>query len=121
MYSKAGLLTQNFITAETAEKTPACLNFVFYFLVILSSLMICCFSKCFIFLSVFPINRKFFELSDFIYKSCCQIFIILLLFRPTCGGRNYILKWVFLFSHFWPIDLFIVEKCEWYHLKAVPV
>ena len=33
---------------------------------------------------------------------------------PTCGGRKYILKWDFLFSQFWPIDVFIVEKCEWY-------
>ena len=33
----------------------------------------------------------------------------------TCGGRNYILKWVFLFRQFWPIDIFIVEKCECYH------
>ena len=33
---------------------------------------------------------------------------------PTCGGRNYILKWVFLFRQFSTIDIFIVEKCEWY-------
>ena len=32
---------------------------------------------------------------------------------PLVRG-DYILKWVFLFSQFWPIDIFIVEKCEWY-------
>ena len=34
---------------------------------------------------------------------------------PLEGGRNYILKWVFLFSQFWPIDIIIAESCEWYH------
>ena len=34
---------------------------------------------------------------------------------PTCARRNYILKWFFFFSQFWPIDIFIVEKLEWYH------
>ena len=37
------------------------------------------------------------------------------LLHPTCGGRNYTLQWIFLFSQFWPIDIFIAEKCEWYH------
>ena len=34
------------------------------------------------------------------------------------GGRNYILKYsigIFLFSQFWPIDILIVESCDWYH------
>ena len=31
---------------------------------------------------------------------------------PTCGLRNYILKWI-LFRKFWPTDILIVEKCEW--------
>ena len=39
-----------------------------------------------------------------------------LLLPQLWAGRNYILKWVFfVFRQFWPIDIFIVEKCEWYH------
>ena len=31
---------------------------------------------------------------------------------PTLWGGDYVLKWVFfLFRQFWPIDIFIVEKC----------
>ena len=41
-------------------------------------------------------------------------------YDPTCGGRNYMLKWVFLFRQIWPIDIFIVEKCERNHKKARP-
>ena len=32
------------------------------------------------------------------------------------GGRGTIYSnGFFLFSQFWPIDMFVVEKCEWYH------
>ena len=34
---------------------------------------------------------------------------------PNSAGMNYILKWNFLCRQFWPIDIFIVDKCEWYH------
>ena len=35
---------------------------------------------------------------------------------PACGGGGTIYaNGFFLFSQFWPIDIFIAEKCEWYH------
>ena len=42
------------------------------------------------------------------------------LFRPTLvggggGEQLYTQRRFFVFSQFWPIDIFIVEKCEWYH------
>ena len=53
-------------------------------------------------------SKEFLQLKNMKTKA-------LLFFRPLLRGRNYILKWVFLFSQFWPIDIFIVEKYEWYH------
>ena len=38
------------------------------------------------------------------------------LFRPHLWGEQLYTQMVFfLFSQFWPIDIFIAEKCEWYH------
>ena len=35
---------------------------------------------------------------------------------PLVGeGTIYSNGFFFLFSEFWPIDIFVVEKCEWYH------
>ena len=34
---------------------------------------------------------------------------------PLVGGGTIYSNGVFLFSQFWPIDIFIVEKCERYH------
>ena len=35
---------------------------------------------------------------------------------PTCGGGGTIYSnGFFLFREFWPTDIFIVEKCAWYH------
>ena len=44
------------------------------------------------------------------------------LFRPHLwgGGGTIYSNGFFLFSQFWPIDIFIAEKREWYHLKAGP-
>ena len=44
---------------------------------------------------------KYYNIIYFICYHCSD---------TTCGGRNYILKWVFLFRKFWPIDIFIEEK-----------
>ena len=40
----------------------------------------------------------------------CTNFIVPTPLEGGGGGRNYKLKWVFLFSQFWPIDIFIVES-----------
>ena len=52
----------------------------------------------------------------------CNMFLLPLIIVSThfSGGRNYKLKWVFLFCQFWAINIFIVEVCEWYHYKARP-
>ena len=44
--------------------------------------------------------------------------LIDLLFRPHLWGGGeelYNQMGFFLFSQFWPIDIFVVEKCERYH------
>ena len=46
--------------------------------------------------------------------------ILVLLFRPSWGGGTIYSNGFFLFSQFWSIDIFIVQSCEWYHLKAPP-
>ena len=48
-----------------------------------------------------------------------QLFIVP---TPTLVGREelYTQLGFFLFSQFWPTDIFIVENCEWYHEKARP-
>ena len=33
---------------------------------------------------------------------------------PLVGGGTIYSYGFFLFRQFWPIDIFIVEKCEWY-------
>ena len=38
---------------------------------------------------------------------------------PTCGGKNYMLNWIFLLKYFWSIDIFVVKKGEWYHSSNV--
>ena len=38
---------------------------------------------------------------------------------PHVGGGTIYSNGFFLFKQFWPIDIFIVEKCEWYE-KACP-
>ena len=43
-----------------------------------------------------------------------------LLFRPTLAGEGLYSNEFLLFSQFWPIDIFIVESCEWYHYRARP-
>ena len=47
------------------------------------------------------------------HSSVLKIFVP----TPLVGGGDEELytQVVFLFSQFWPIDIFIVEKCEWYH------
>ena len=42
------------------------------------------------------------------------IFVYVNVPTPLEGGRNYILKWVFYFSQYLGIDIFITESCEWY-------
>ena len=52
-----------------------------------------------------------------IKKKYLEIIIFFLdnfLFRPTLVGGLYT-QMGFLFSKFWPIDVNIVESCEWYH------
>ena len=45
--------------------------------------------------------------------SSCEIH---LLFRPHLWGEErYTQMGFFLFREFWPTDIFIVEKCVWYH------
>ena len=39
---------------------------------------------------------------------------------PLVGGGTIHSNGFFLFRQFWPIDIFIAEKCEWYHSKAGP-
>ena len=34
---------------------------------------------------------------------------------PIVGGRTIHSNAFFSFRQIWPIDMFIVEKCEWYH------
>ena len=34
---------------------------------------------------------------------------------PLLGGGTIYSNELFLFRQFWPIDILIVEKCEWYH------
>ena len=38
--------------------------------------------------------------------------------EPSWGGRNYILKWFFLFRQFWPIDIFVVQSLWVASLKS---
>ena len=46
---------------------------------------------------------------------CIFDYQLRLLFRPSLGGMNYILKWV-LFCSVWPIDIIIAESL-WYLQK----
>ena len=47
--------------------------------------------------------------------------IRLIVSTPVVGGGGTIYSnGFFLFREFWPIDIFIVEKCAWYLLKARP-
>ena len=34
---------------------------------------------------------------------------------PLVWGGTIYSNGLFLFRQFWPIDIFILEKCEWYH------
>ena len=42
------------------------------------------------------------------------------LFQPHLWGEKLYTQMGFLFSQFWPIDIFVVEKFERYHEKARP-
>ena len=56
-----------------------------------------------------------------ILVSAYHVFKFLSLFRPLLreGGTIYS-NGFFLLRRFWPIDIIIVESCEWYHQKARP-
>ena len=66
-----------------------------------------------------PNSQMIFFLSEWLKVIVISLLLqfAILLFRPSWGGRNYILNWVFffLFSEFSPLDMFIVESWDWYH------
>ena len=44
-----------------------------------------------------------------------KFLVFIIVPTPLVGGGTIYSNWFFLFSQFWPIDIFVVEKCEWYH------
>ena len=47
-----------------------------------------------------------------------SIHVLIFLFRPHLWGQELDTQMGSLFRQFWPNDIFILDKCEWYHLKA---
>ena len=72
-----------------------------------------------------PLNPKFFDsclrgavIKHTLLESFRELqFIILIVPTPLVGEGTIYSNgfFFFLFSEFWPIDIFVVEKCEWYH------
>ena len=53
-------------------------------------------------------------------KMCFLYKVSVFVPNPPLGGGTIDSNGFFLFSQFWPIDIFIAEKCEWYHWQAGP-
>ena len=67
------------------------------------------------FLSKESKNCLFLIFSSFIKLVENVHFLQVFIPTPLVGEELCIQTGFFLFRQFWPIDIFIVEKCEWFH------